>query len=455
MKRRIIRIILTTAIISAIFMIFSCDDPVNPPESGGTGTVTAAPNLEEEEGYFIDAPAYGLYYKAYPSGICGTTTRSGMFRYRRGDKVTFCVGTLPICNPVMAVRCISPLLIAGATSVYGNSPEAIHARNIIRFLMAMSTGTNPYGLCISSPVGNWGGDLVSVLRSPDFEPKVVDVVAALRGIVPSEVVIPTVEAAQEHFTVSESLVTQLEQNSSKNLYASMKLPAIFKNSYVDVFYNKSEFNTDETSYTSGHKILVGNNRNASFSARLDEGNWQLTLTAMQNNSGISVNDVIAFYTPDGFSSSPSSGYSLRIAAEKEILHADLTDSEKSCVIESVHVLSGAVSGPSVLPDSTDVTDAAGGSLRIFVDILDSEGARAGSIMLMLPVPDGSEMTSEDGYVTIPYTTTLADGYRYKVQIYYKPDTSKSYYVREAYLFEENFSSDVYDLDFAFTEWENQ
>ena len=43
MKRRIIRIILTTAIISAIFMIFSCDDPVNPPESGGTGTVTAAP----------------------------------------------------------------------------------------------------------------------------------------------------------------------------------------------------------------------------------------------------------------------------------------------------------------------------------------------------------------------------------------------------------------------------
>jgi len=457
--KKLSAIILLFAVIFSIFTVFSCADPADgipfePGESGdGEPSGGDSPALDDEEGYFIDAPAFGLFYRAYPSGLCGTTNRSGMFRYRRGDRITFYVGTFAIGNPVMASRCISPLSIAGATTIRGSSPEAVLARNIIRFLMAMSTGLNPYGLYIPTTLGAWSGNLLSILCSPNFESLVVNVIASLRGLTPSEIVLPSVEAAENHFLISENLISQLEQNASKNLYASMKVPAVFSNSYVDVFYNRSGFAQGETSYTSGHKVFVGNNRNASFSARLDEGDWQLTLTAMQNNSSISVNDVIAFYTPEGFSPSPAQGYSLEMTEEKEFLHADLTNPNRSCVINEIHVLSGNVKIPAVLPDSTNVSDATGGSLRLFVDILDEDGDRAGSIMLMLPVPDGSEMTAEDGYITIPYSTTLADGYRYKVQIYYKPDTSKSYYVREAHTFSADFTADVSDENFNFDEWD--
>ena len=319
----------------------------------------------------------------------------------------------------------------------------------------MSTGEDPYGLCISSPVGNWGGDLNTVLSSPDFEPLVVDVVAALRGIVPTEVVLPSVESAQEHFVISESLIDQIEQSSAKNLYASMKLPAIFKNSYIDAFYNRSGFAQNDTSYQSGLKVLVGNSRNASFSALLQEGDWQLTLAAMQQNTGFSVNDVLAFYTPDGFSSTPVTGYSLRLTSEKKMLHADLTDIRRSCVIESVHRFSGEVTVPLVLPDTTQITNAVGGSLRLFIDILGTDGNRAGSVMIMLQLPDAENMECTENTVTIPYSTTLPDDYRYKAQIYYKPDTSKRYYVKQARVLDGDFTTDMTNVNFDFTTWENQ
>ena len=369
--------------------------------------------------------------------------------------MTFYVGSLAIGNSVHASRCISPLSIARATTIYGNSPESVLARNIIRFLMAMSTGISPYGLCIPSSLGSWNGNLLSILSSPNFEPLVVDVVAALRGIVPSEVVLPSIESAQEHFVISESLIDQIEQSSAKNLYASMKLPAIFRNSYVDVFYNRSGFAQNETSYQSGFKVLVGNNRNASFSAQLQEGDWQLTLAAMQQNTGFTVNDVLAFYTPNGFSSTPVSGYSLRLTSEKEMLHADLTDTRRSCVISEVHRFSGEVSVPLALPDNTQLTDAVGGSLRLFIDILGTDGNRTGSVMIMLQLPDSENMECSENTVTIPFSTTLPDGYRYKAQIYYKPDTSKRYYVRQARVLDENFTTDITNVNFNFTSWENQ
>jgi hypothetical protein len=43
-------------------------------------------------GTFVDAPVQGLYYKATPSGLSGTTNSAGNFQYKAGDTIGFVLG---------------------------------------------------------------------------------------------------------------------------------------------------------------------------------------------------------------------------------------------------------------------------------------------------------------------------------------------------------------------------
>lgn len=454
--RKHTHILFTVFLCLFLITIVSCSPEADLSEldivSQDTDSTAEVSETEEYEGYFIDAPSAGLYYKAYPSGLCGLTGRSGNFRYRRNDTITFYLGTHQIGYSVSASRCISPLSIAHATTIYGTQNEVRMAQNIIRFFMAMNTGFNPYGLIFPATFGYWNGNLLNILTSSYFDTEVIDVIAALRGVLPSEVVLPSIEEAQKHFLISQSLISQLEANASKNFYVSVKVPAAFKNSYIDIAFNADQYPSGSNQYNSGIKALVSNSATASFSTQLHEANWQLTLTAMQNNARISSGDLISFYTGNGFSATPDTGYSLAMTNEKELLHADLTNGNNAGIVESVHTYSGTITIPKQYPDGTELTSSSLLEQKLFVDILDEENERAASIMLMLPVSETETWSETDETWTIPYSTTLADGYDYKVQLYWKPDSSKAYYVKETKSLGNQFSDDISNVEFSFDSW---
>ena len=403
--------------------------------------------LPDEEGFFIDAPTCGLMYKAYPSGLCGSTGRNGRFSYRKGDEVTFYIGSMQLGYSVPCRRCISPLHIAKAASIYGNRESTILAQNIIRFLMALNTGKNPYGLMI--PHINeklYSYDLQKILCSPDFERDIIEIVAALRDMLPSQIVLPDVEEAQKHFLISESLINQLEEKTDKNLYISIKVPAAFKNRYIDIAFNADSF---ESPYFSGKKILADDNGITKYSVKLHEAAWQLTLTALQNNNGLSKNDLISFYTPEGFSNALPEGYSLEAGAEVNILHADL--SEDAAVVEEVFIQECSLTVPKEFPDGTDADISAGAPVYLYLDILDEAAEKtAAGIELIIPVAK-EQITEEGTDCRINFTTTLAKGYSYRAQVYYRPDTSKSYYVKKALEVREETGA----VNYTFTGWDEE
>lgn len=403
--------------------------------------------LPDEEGFFIDAPTCGLMYRAYPSGLCGTTGRNGRFSYKKGDEVTFYIGSMQLGYSIPCRRCISPLHIAKAASIYGNRENTILAQNIIRFLMALNTGKNPYGLMI--PHINeklYSYDLQKILCSPDFERDIIEIVAALRDMLPSQIVLPDVEEAQKHFLISESLINQLEEKADKNLYLSIKVPAAFKNRYIDIAFNADYF---ESPYFSGKKILADNNCITKYSTKLHEASWQLTITALQKNNGISKNDLITFYTPEGFSNALPEGYSLEAGAEVNILHADL--SEEAAVVEEVFIQDCSLTVPKEFPDGTDADISAGAPVYLYLDILDeaAENTAAG-IELIIPLSEEQWVETEGKY-TVTFTTTLAGGYAYRAQVYYRPDTSKSYYVKKALEVREETGA----VNYTFTGWDEE
>ena len=427
--------------ISLMFCIFSCKDVnnQNPPFDNS--------NLPTEEGFFIDAPTCGLHYKAFPSGMTGITDKNGKFSYKQGDEVTFYIGNMQMGFPVKGKRCISPLHIAKANSIYGYHENTVLAQNIIRFLMALNTGKNPYGLKIPHIIDNlhhW--DLHAILCSPHFENKIIEIIAALRDMLPAEIVLPTIEEAQKHFLISESLIKQLEEKAGDNLFLSIKVPSNFKNHYIDFAFNADNF---ENSYFSGKKILVNDDSITKYSTKLHSANWQLTLTALQNNNRISENDLIAFYTNEGFSSDLPEDYTLEIAKEPAILHADL--SENAFLIEETFIQNGKIIIPKTLPDKTNSFLNRDTSLFLYVDILtENTNTRAASFELIIPIQKEQWEETEVAY-EIPFSTTLASGFKYKAQVYFKPDSSKTYYVKQA----QTLTEETGDLTYKFTNWDEE
>lgn len=416
-----------------------------------TGTEKPSPTdnsmLPAEEGFFIDAPTCGLMYKAYPSGLNGVTDRNGRFCYKKGDEVTFYIGSMQLGYSIPCRRCISPLHIAKAASIYGNRESTILAQNIIRFLMALNTGKNPYGLIIPHTAGTLHGyDLQAVLCSPHFEKDIIEIIAALRDMLPAEIILPTIEEAQKHFLISQSLIDQLEEKSDRNLYLSIKVPAAFKNHYIDIAFNADTF---EGSYLSGKKILADNDCITKYSAKLHEANWQLTLTALQKNNGISRNDLITFYTKEGFSNALPEGYALEAGTEMNILHADL--SEDAAVVEEVFIQNCSLTVPEKFPDKTAVDMSMETPVYLYLDILDEATKKtAASIELIIPVMT-EQWSKSEGSWTIPFTTTLAEGFTYRAQVYYKPDSSKGYYVKKAL----EVTEETGVVNYTFTAWDEE
>ena len=82
---------------------------------GGGGGSDSTPS-GERTGILLDSPVVGIHYDSQPSGKSGTTGPGGEYDYLVGDTVTFSIGDL-VFPPVTAAAVITPLTLAGATSI--------------------------------------------------------------------------------------------------------------------------------------------------------------------------------------------------------------------------------------------------------------------------------------------------------------------------------------------------
>lgn len=100
------KLLVVLFIFSFVLGINSCKNINSSSDS-----TTDYSQLPTEEGFFIDAPTFGLHYKAFPSGMSGVTDKNGKFSYKQGDEVTFFIGNMQMGFSVPGKRCISPLHI--------------------------------------------------------------------------------------------------------------------------------------------------------------------------------------------------------------------------------------------------------------------------------------------------------------------------------------------------------
>ncbi|MBR2882689.1 MAG: AEC family transporter [Prevotella sp.] len=253
------------------------------------------------------------------------------------------------------------------------------------------------------------------------------------------------------WTVASTIITRDRKYiSPKKIFLNPNtiaaIPSNFKNHYIDFAFYADNF---ENSYLSGKKILVNDDSITKYSTKLHSANWQLTLTALQNNNRISENDLIAFYTNEGFSNILPEEYPLEIATELKILHADL--SKNAFLIEETFTQNGTLIIPKTLPDKTNSFLNQDTSLFLYVDILtENTNTRAASFELIIPIQKEQWKETEVAY-EIPFSTTLANGFKYKAQVYFKPDSSKTYYVKQA----QTLTEETGDLTYTFTTWDEE
>ena len=76
---------------------------------GSSSSTTASTTSTVKTGTFVDAPVAGLEYNT-SSGIKGVTDNSGHFQYKKGDKITFVLGSVTFPS-VPATNTITPLTI--------------------------------------------------------------------------------------------------------------------------------------------------------------------------------------------------------------------------------------------------------------------------------------------------------------------------------------------------------
>ena len=88
---------------------------------------------------------------------------------------------------------------------------------------------------------------------------------------------------------------------------------------------------------------------------------------------------------------------------------------------------------------------------LYLDLLnENTSSTAASIELIIPVSKEQYVENENTYA-IPFTTTLAKGFTYKSQVYYKPDSSKKYYVKAS----QRITEETGDVSYSFTSWDKE
>lgn len=446
-KITLIYIILT---IILAFFAASCSSPDTTPQ----GT------LQGKTGYFIDGPVKGLTYTT-SSGKTGVTDENGLFIYTQGETIIFSLGSLQMGIEVNGALVITPLDVCGAGSL-ATSTEAV---NIIRLLLALDTGENPFGITIPAdiianiPVDF---DLTAAIQGDEAtflaQAEILIEAVTQTQITPAD--IPSTQDAQDHFDLSEELIDAIETGlPEENLFVAVKIPA-GKTGEVSISYSLDVVPPGVTSYISGQTAYINDlTSSVSFSESMYNGNWTLNLFQLQDPKIVQTGDIFSFYHSDGFKSTVPTGYPLTITENQVNLQADLSVS--GSIITAVNQVSGFVQVPKFLPNGIDfkLSPKPYTNLTIFYSILDPvsiDSAASFNVNPTWPAStqwiDYTDPTTNSVYYQIPYSTSLPSGFLLSGQIYlYHGDhvsaAIDNYDAVEFYSFSGPLSTDIIDSNY--------
>ena len=413
-------------------------------------------NPEPEVGYFIDGPVEGLSYET-SSGRTGKTGSNGEFYYETDDTVIFKLGSFPLGAQVTADFLITPLEICETDEL----TTSIEAVNVVRLLLTLDTGDNPFGLSmpdIDSSAMNESFDLQSLLEeTTDFASEVESFIETVTDFEIDQIDIPSEQDAIDHFELSMELIEEIEQRTDENLFVTIRVPE-GKSGSISLSYHLDILPPGVDSYTSGSSTWIDSlTQSATFSEFLYEGDWILTMFHLEDPTRVQTGDLFCFYNTQGFQPTPPSGYTLHVGSGNVNLAADL--STDGGVVEKVYTVSGIIQVPKYLPDGTDLAlSSESTSLTIFYSILESPDnmEEIASFRVSPDWPASSEWTTvtEDSveYYVVDYSTTLPAGFLMKGQIYLihgdRGDGEDDYEIIEFYTFDGPLNADVSHSDYV-------
>ena len=409
--------------------------------------------IVQNTGYFIDAPVAGLAYETN-SGVKGVTDETGAYKYNAGDKVKFLIGNAQLGKEIEASPVVTPCTLTGAKSIDektadGKPTEAAkEALNMVKMFMALDSDDSDFGIKIPENLNTESlttEDLDTLIKADDFATQASEVISEIVG---EEKEIPTDEEAKEHYNqvagqidgeenlsqhqkLLEAVQNHLKWNTDDKLVVAAYLPE-------DITYIDYSFSADQKITTTGYNIPLANNKSISvigFDSNdlVDNANYGLAITALQDKSRFSVGDLKCYYNGTSFQKTPVENYPIPIDFDKQrIIYVDFTSEKHTAKIENVYKVSGTITVNDIealgIADGKTLNES---PFSFFVHMDDN--------MVSLRNPIISKI-KENGKIVFEYETYLPSETT-RLEISYKPFTSGDYHFNDN-LSDMNLSSEI-------------
>ena len=412
-----------------------------------------ANTVVQNTGYFIDAPVAGLAYET-SSGVKGVTDETGAYKYNAGDKVKFLIGNAQLGKEIEASPVVTPCTLTGATTIEDKTTDgkpteaAKEALNMVKMFMALDSDDSDFGIKIPENLNTetlTTEDLDALIKADDFDTRASEVINEIVG---EEKEIPTDEEAKEHYNqvagqidgeenlshhqkLLESVQSHLKYYSDDKLTVATYLPEGITYVYYHFSADQKITNVGKSSTLSNNESIRVTGFDSDF--LVDNVNYGLTITALQDKSRFTVGDLVCHYNGTYFQKKPVENYPISIDFDKQrIVYADFTSDKHTAKIENVYKVSGTIT----VNDIEDLGIADGQTLNsspfsFFVHMDDN------MVSLRNPI---LSTTKENGKIVFTYETYLPSEIT-ELEISYKPFNSNDYNFNDS-LKNMNLSSDI-------------
>ena len=409
--------------------------------------------IVQNTGYFIDAPVAGLAYET-SSGIKDVTDETGAYKYNAGDKVKFLIGNAQLGKEIEASPVVTPCTLTGATTIEDKTTDgkpteaAKEALNMVKMFMALDSDDSDFGIKIPENLNTetlTTEDLDALIKADDFDTRASEVINEIVG---EKKEIPNDEEAKKHYNqvagqidgeenlshhqkLLESVQSHLKYYSDDKLTVATYLPE----GITYVYYH---FSADQKITKVGRSSTLSNNESIRVTGfdsdfLVDNINYGLTITALQDKSRFTVGDLVCHYNGTYFQKKPVDNYPIPIDFDKQrIVYADFTSDKHTAKIENVYKVSGTIT----VNDIENLGIADGQTLNsspfsFFVHMDDD------MVSLRNPI---LSTTKENGKIVFTYETYLPSEIT-ELEISYKPFNSNDYHFNDS-LSNMNLSSDI-------------
>ena len=222
-------------------------------------------------GKFVDATTGGLGYKCgAATALSGTTDAGGVYTCPAGESVTFSVGGVVLGSVSSPLAVVTPLDLVGT----GASPTHPQVRNIVRFLMSISSSDPTTGKITIDPtvVSATGAKSIDFAKVSD-----ADLDALINAVKPASAKLFTRAEAESH--MSRSLGGLFAGTYTGSFTGTLKGTWTVAISASGIITSGSYTNTlgEKGTVTGTISTTVGANSTYAYTGNADAAVWKGTL----------------------------------------------------------------------------------------------------------------------------------------------------------------------------------